>query len=176
MKKTTLAIASACTLLLAGCSDSENAAESASTVSETTAESSSAETSTSTEAGPQPTQGDAAPAPSGDAGPGDGGSGGSAGSDGHPFGTPVESGPCGLDEILKPGVTAEGKNVVCIRDTVNDDRGVWVGGPAPTGEVVKEGDPCEDGYPDNPQNGDKGAVDADGKIMLCAGDKWVYGP
>lgn len=174
-------------LLLAGCSDSGDDATSASesstassSTASTTASSTTASSSpepspsvseesdeTGVASGPQPTLGNAAPSQPAENSETDGE---------HPFGTPVVSGPCGMNELLKPGVSADGTYLVCIRDTVNDDRGVWVRGPKPTGEVVQKGDPCEDGYPDNPELGDKGAVDAEGRIMLCTGDKWGYGP
>lgn len=187
MKKTTLTVAAACCLALAGCSEDSpttDASMGSKTESATTESSSdkSAEESSDEESSPNPTLDSAPPSATGQPGQTSPTSGAaqptntssaeesSPGSE-HPFGTPVVSGPCGLDELLKPGVTAKGQHVVCIRDTVNEDRGVWVDGPAPSGEIVKEGDPCVDG-----PNGDRGAQDKDGNMMLCAGDQWVYGP
>ena len=205
MKKTSFAIVGACTLLLAACGDAEDTAENAASSATSAAESmtSKAATTSKSPAQPSPAPGDedgaaegaeqpaprppqnvAAPAPAlgdgsgnADDGSNEGGNNGDGGNGGgQPTGTPVVAGPCTLEQLLQPGVTADGNDVVCIRDSNNDSQGIWVDGPAPTGEVARRGDPCDDGYPEHPGHGDVGAVDAQGRIMMCIGDQWTYGP
>ncbi|WP_459612309.1 hypothetical protein [Corynebacterium urogenitale] len=209
MKKTSFAIAGACTLLLAACGDAEDTAGNAASSATSAAESMTSKATTTSKSpatpspapgdedgaadgaeqpAPQPPQNVAAPAPAPAPAPGDGSGnaddisneggnnkGGGNGGD-QPYGTPVVAGPCSLDQLLQPGVTADGTNVVCIRDSNNDSLGIWVKGPAPTGQVARRGDQCDDGYPEHPGHGDKGAVDAQGRIMMCVGDQWTYGP
>lgn len=206
MKKTSLAIAGACTLLLAACGDADDTVENAASSATSAAESMTSKATTTSKSpatpspapgdedgaaeqpAPQPPQNVAAPEPAPAPAPGDGSGnaddgsneGGNTGDGGNggdqPYGTPVVAGPCSLEQLLQPGVTADGTNVVCIRDSNNDSQGIWVDGPAPTGEVARRGDPCDDGYPEHPGHGDEGAVDAQGRIMMCIGDQWTYGP
>lgn len=196
MKRTSAAIVAALTLTLGACSSgttntsAENTATQSSTSSADTSSSSSVDATESPKEGeedqtagngstgsrPQPTPpGEATPTPTPDI----------PGApvqpdtplmppptfDGNGNMEAVEGGPCAKSQISYPGVTADGNHVVCIMDPNNPHQGIWVDGPAPSGETRAQGDPCVEG-----PNGDSGAVDNRGRIMICSGGQWVYGP
>lgn len=80
---------------------------------------------------------------------------------------PALGATCGTAQILQPAVTADGTNVVCVGMGANAPAR-WVQGPAPSGQTVDDGQTCSEG--------EEGGQDAQGRMLMCVGGQWVYGP
>lgn len=89
-----------------------------------------------------------------------------------PMPAPVPAAPaygasCPVSMVQQPGRAADGSSLVCIY--AGTDSPVWVYAPEPYGVgSAKPGGAC-DGY-------EAGGQDEAGRMMMCAGGQWIYGP
>lgn len=81
-------------------------------------------------------------------------------------GAPSYGNPCSASQALQPAVGADGTNLVCVLRTPT--QGNWVYGPAPSGEIVTDGQECIEG--------EEGGQDEQGRLLMCVSGQWVYGP
>lgn len=81
------------------------------------------------------------------------------------YGSPNYGVACDPSLAGQPGVGTDGSNLVCLGGPGGSH---WVYGPEPSGETVDNGQECVDG--------ESGAQDANGVMMMCVGGQWMYGP
>lgn len=80
---------------------------------------------------------------------------------------PAYGAACPVSLVQQPGQAADGSPLVCIY--AGTDSPVWVYGPEPSGAgTASPGGACE-GY-------EAGGQDTAGRMMMCSGGQWVYGP
>lgn len=80
---------------------------------------------------------------------------------------PSRGAACSASQIGQSGTGPDGAPLVCV-GMGGGNPARWVDGPAPSGETVSDGQECVDG--------DSGGQDSQGRMMMCVGGTWVYGP
>lgn len=80
---------------------------------------------------------------------------------------PAYGASCPVSMVQQPGQAADGSSLVCIY--AGTDSPVWVYAPEPYGVgTATPGGTCE-GY-------EAGGQDMAGRMMMCSGGQWIYGP